>query len=123
MTWKNKLSSYKSYIILAGLAIGAARIFDFLPNELPVAGAEYTKYVYLALIGLAMYTYWEFHWGLGSANFSRTVNPRNLQSSQQFQRDLQRQRGPTQRPKIRTDAQGTQSINPNESDIFERFNR
>lgn len=106
MGFKEKLFEYKSYIVMGGLILGALSFFgNFLPKELPIAGADYTNYVYIAVIILAGYTFYEFYWSSvpTTVKLQRTTGRRSL-SNPTYQKEIARQFGeygtpaPTRRP-------------------------
>ena len=97
MDLDNYLSEYKMPIVAAGLIIGALKVLDFLPNEFSLLGS-YTKYAYLAIIGLAGYTFFTLYQGhthsASAGSFARTVAARSL-SSPEHLKDIAKQRGST----------------------------
>lgn len=94
MGFREKIHEKKTYVVMAGLIIGALNILDYLPKELPLFGKEYTEWAYLGIIGLAAWTFYEFYWSAPPVpiSFARSVPNRNL-SSQSYQNDIQNQFG------------------------------
>jgi len=99
MDIKSKLIEFKRYIVFLGLGIGVGYIFGFLPDSFEPLGNN-VKFVYVALIALAGYT---FHIGYGyiqPLNIHREVPTRDL-SSQSHLQELERQSGgPVPPPRV-----------------------
>ena len=118
------LYNYKGQIILGALIIAGLGFLGFLPEELPVLG-ENSHYLYLILMGIAGYTYYEFHYnsnyGPKPVSLRRTVPSRDL-SSGSYRKEVARQRGPVSRAPIPPIAGGTPSDSSAPSKrIFETF--
>ena len=127
MDFNQKLKQYKKFVIMAGLAIGALTIVDLLPTRIDFLG-EYTVYLYLGIIVLAGYSYWQFHWNTQSpsigAGFERTVPARNL-SSPAYLREIERQRGKyEQKRSTHPETAGEHHSQPQPgNEIYKRFNK
>lgn len=120
------LYNYKGQIILAAIIVAALGFIGFLPEELPILG-ENSNYLYLGLMALAGYTYYEHHYnsnyGPKPVSLRRTVPSRDL-SNPAYRKDIARQRGPVNRPNVPPVGGGTPSETSRPSKkIFDTFHQ
>lgn len=95
MEIKQKLIEFRRYIILGALILSAGYIWELVPAELDILGT-YTTWVYLSLIALSMYLYYDGFWyvdSMGPPVMKRTVVERKLSAAPEFRRGLEEQRG------------------------------
>lgn len=79
MPIQDKLAQYGDAIVLLGFVIGITYIADILPRTVDLLDlGENVKYVYIAVIVLAAYTFYKFHKGHVTASFQRSVQSRSL---------------------------------------------
>lgn len=96
---KDKLIQFKGPIVFIGLGVGLGLALGFLPDSFAFL-EENVKFLYLALILLASYTFWAFYFSMDTTpNIRRTVNSRRL-STPSYQRELRRQRGEYPEPRV-----------------------
>jgi len=120
-----KLREFKQYFIIAGLGIGALGVLDWLPVEFLVFG-QYTRFVYLAVVALAVYSYLKFHWGNQygpkPAGYSRTVPVRDL-SNRKYTRGLESKVPQKNRSTLPPMQSGSGYDQFPSKDIFDKFNK
>lgn len=126
MEIKQKLFEYKGYIILGGLVIGGLSILDYLPESI-FFFEENTKYVFLVIVAVGIYAYWQFHWGRGTPKtpvYQQTVPSRRI-SNPAYQKELMRQMGvvpPPRSPPPQPPIQGEPPTRTSSSKkIFDKF--
>jgi len=88
---KAKLYENKKILIMAGLVLGLMGIHDFLPEELPVAGA-YSKFVYTGIILLGGYLFYSSYWDARRPQYKKSLAPRSL-SNPRFKKRIKEQAG------------------------------
>jgi len=82
MDLMERLDKHKDKIILLALVMGLLKYLDmFIPETLPFFEA-YTNWLYLGIIGLATYLFWDNYWGKnygpGKKKHIATVPVRNV---------------------------------------------
>ncbi len=122
MGFKEVIVKYKNWFVIGGLGLGALSFIDFLPVELPIVLGS-TNIFYAGLILFAGYVFYSnFMNNKQGVSFERSVPNRNLGSSSLFKREIERQRGPVNKPAInRRVVNDERNIRPSNS-ILEKFN-
>lgn len=117
------IEEYSNKIIIVGLLIGLLNFLDFLPSELPVLEAN-TKYLYMAIIGLALYSFLTFHMGTSSkaVKIQRTVPTRQM-TNPKWKAEISKQMG-NYEPPVANIPDSNPSLTPKTSrQIFDKFKK
>jgi hypothetical protein len=135
MNFEHYLRQYNDFIIAAGFLVGALFIFDFIPKEIGFFDlGTNVKFVYIAIIALSGYTYYNFFWGkLQKAPvFTRTVAPRTLKTPHVTAKSpveseySSSSSGPTPNsnaPVVPMSNPSNNNISPPSKQIFDKFNK
>lgn len=118
MDIKATLNQYSTQIILAAFATGILYIIDMLPTTIASLG-EKTKWVYLGIMALGAYTFYEFYMSRSNIKIQRTVAPRSLSDPSNINR-LRQQRGDYTPPHPTVQPAPTNPPKPSQ-DVFTAF--
>ena len=125
----DQINKYKQYIVVAGFLVGAAFIFELLPKTTETFGLdENVRFVYLGVIGLALYTFHTFYWGGATShiNIQRNVPSRSLSDPRVGAGYQQQRRTGAPPPPQQQPAQADPNVEPTAQppkQVWDTFNR